>query len=225
MEDDFIDAFVKVLEKAKCQFKNFILAMNQPSYAEANEENFPSRPFRKWLLSLLPDLLTTCCPFGEDLPDGLCPPLLPVLKADTLKSVLSEASSEPQQKNLLLQSLRNLAIFLPGIGIAQLLLSVFGQCITELPFPTSMSGMIATIQETIAGAQSSTASAPTDLAKTECSLLQRKRPYPDGDQEEEDTPPQRPTTRNYLKKMKMDSSEICSSKFSKSFMFINNQFS
>lgn len=208
---EFTDNLILVLNAAKCQFKNFLLSMSKKDSEERNEECFPNRKFRTYLISLLPDLLTCCSPFGEDLPDGQLPHLSEILNQDTLRSVLSDQLSEPLTKVSLLQSLRSLAIFMPGIGIAQLLRSAFGPSIMEPPFPTCMSGMIATIQGITASVNPSTDTEQTNSQQTDLSSS-RKRPLsPDGDREVEDTLPPLPSTRNWLKRQKTDSSQICSS--------------
>lgn len=151
--ESFFQSLVQCLNKDRKKVKNLFLAISKifsnPSsklFAELIRD-FPSLRFLQWVKEQVPDLILLCAPLGTpDQVDGPMTCLSKALNAQTFGELLSEALSNAEQTKLLSKSLGQLALQLPKIGIAELLVSspLFP---TSVQSPMCTSGMTATLSK------------------------------------------------------------------------------
>ncbi len=145
---EFFQSLVSCLNRDKAKVKRLFSVISRvfsnpsQSYFAKLLQDFPSVKFLQWIKEQVPELILACAPLGDQV-DAPTTCLSEVLNRQAFEKILFEASSSAQQTKELWQSLEELAIQLPKIGIAELLVSsplfhINAQC------PTSTSGTTAT---------------------------------------------------------------------------------
>lgn len=152
----FFHSLVECLNKDRKKVKNLFTRISSV-FSDPSGKNFgnllkdfPLVKLLQWIKEQIPELILACAPMGDHV-DGQISCLSTVLNEQTFVALLLEALSNAQQTMLLYKSLEQLALQLPKIGIAELLVSSPLFPISALD-PTSMSGMIATQSKACAGA-------------------------------------------------------------------------
>jgi hypothetical protein len=143
--DSFFNKFVECLNRDKVRVKKLFLVISQvfsnPSGMNFGKllKDFPFLNLLQWIKDQIPELILSCSPLGDQT-DGQMRCLSTALNGQTFAQLLSEALSDVDRTILLYQSLEQLALQLPKIGIAELLVSspLFP---TNVVAPTSTCGM------------------------------------------------------------------------------------
>ena len=126
--ESFFKSFVECLNRDKAKVKKLFLGISQvfsnPSGMNFGKllKDFPFLNLLQWIKDQVPELILACSPLGDQT-DGQMRCLSTVLNAQTFGQLLSEALSDVDRTISLYQSLEQLALQLPKIGIAELLVS------------------------------------------------------------------------------------------------------
>lgn len=153
---EFFEKLIECLNRDKAKVKNLFLRIStvfsnsSTEYFEKLIRDFPSHKFLQWISDQVHNLILACAPLGDQV-DGPMICLSEVLNRQAFEKLLLEASSSAQRTEELWKSLEELAIQLPRIGIAELLVSspLF---LINVACRTSMSGTTAIQHKECAGA-------------------------------------------------------------------------
>ena len=125
---EFFDCLVSCLNRDKAKVKKLFTTISKvfsnpsQSYFGRLLQDFPSVKFLQWVKEQVPELILACASLGDQV-DAPTSCLSEVLNKQAFERVLLEASSSALQTKELWRSLEELAIQLPKIGIAELLVS------------------------------------------------------------------------------------------------------